>query len=243
MRAIRVACLIAIPAVCAADVPADPPLPRSVEEAVARIKSDWLSADDRERLLRSPPGVALQLHLGLGMRVRNQFGLWRGNDALLASCGRAHPDDCSGVILEALWRSIRADADPKLVRRLDAHFEFVRSIRVRYRGFRDLKTGEWLRSLRQQVDSAIVERKRTGGDDVALTIRVVGDPDPECHTRAEVSEEGSGEASLLGFLDWFAWRNAFTVRHDPPVLELAFSKKCAWPQRPDGMLYSPWRPR
>ena len=32
-------------------------------------------------------------------------------------------------------------------------------------------------------------------------------------------------------------RNGFTVRHDPPVVELHFDSRCAWPRRPSGGLF------
>jgi hypothetical protein len=63
------------------------------------------------------PQVAL--HHSLGMYIRNQFGLWRGNEPLLADCASClghgidgryiHPDRASGVILAALWRRLRQE--------------------------------------------------------------------------------------------------------------------------------------
>jgi hypothetical protein len=59
---------------------------------------------------------------GLGMWVRNAYGLWQGNDALLASCldfSRTHellfrswgdPEDASMTIIEALWLRLTNDS-------------------------------------------------------------------------------------------------------------------------------------
>ena len=45
-------------------------------------------------------------HHGGGTGIRNDFGLWRGNDKLIGSCGKGqqvHPDSCSMLIIEAVW--------------------------------------------------------------------------------------------------------------------------------------------
>jgi hypothetical protein len=44
------------------------------------------------------------------MRIRNRYGLWRGNDKLiLSACGQpCHPDDASMKIIEAIWEEFRS---------------------------------------------------------------------------------------------------------------------------------------
>jgi hypothetical protein len=49
----------------------------------------------------------MDLHFGLGVRIREDFGLWRGNRALLLSCGSLDPDDASMAIIRALWARLR----------------------------------------------------------------------------------------------------------------------------------------
>lgn len=46
---------------------------------------------------------------GLGVKIRNEYGLWEGNQALLNSCGTTHPDDATSVILEGVWRALKMD--------------------------------------------------------------------------------------------------------------------------------------
>jgi hypothetical protein len=88
--------------------------PRSVEEAVERLLAEVAPASlDAVRAMDRDDLVSLHFTLGLG--VRNAFGLWRGNRALLDSCAAyaashdlrsfwtGHPDDASSIILEALW--------------------------------------------------------------------------------------------------------------------------------------------
>jgi len=47
----------------------------------------------------------IQYHFGLGMRMRNGWGLWRGSPLAqhMRKLGFTHPDDMSGVILETFW--------------------------------------------------------------------------------------------------------------------------------------------
>ena len=58
-------------------------------------------------------------HFSLGMRIRNTFGLWQGNNDLLASCFpdvtdpymlmiiEHDPDRASGVMVDALWGKLQ----------------------------------------------------------------------------------------------------------------------------------------
>ncbi len=49
------------------------------------------------------------LHFGLGLAIRNEFGLLAGNKSLLAACGSPdmHPDSASAVIIRTLWECLR----------------------------------------------------------------------------------------------------------------------------------------
>ena len=56
------------------------------------------------------------LHMGLGMWIRNRFGLWLGNYELIESAAKAlgaegplrvHPDDISHLIIVRLWEELR----------------------------------------------------------------------------------------------------------------------------------------
>ena len=95
--------------------------PRTVEEAVEQLMSS-ISEEDKERLRNMPEEDLIVLHMDLGLAIRNTFGLWQGNKELLKSCGLwsipdsayddflpmwVHPDDASGVIVEALWKTLQ----------------------------------------------------------------------------------------------------------------------------------------
>lgn len=94
------------------------PWPQTVSEAVDRLLSG-MSPAGREEFAGLSEDNLIMLHFGMGMGIRNQFGLWEGNDALLGDCAAAkglsgefswlsmHPDDASTIILTALWRGLQ----------------------------------------------------------------------------------------------------------------------------------------
>jgi len=105
--------------------PADAPQqwPRTVAEAVARFVQ-VLSQAEKDAIAATPEDDLSELHFStLGATIRGGFGLWEGNDALLADCQRArlaggvdaeslslpaiNTDDAAMVIVRALWARLR----------------------------------------------------------------------------------------------------------------------------------------
>ena len=79
--------------------------PTTLEEAVERIVAEM--PEESKQLLRSiAKAEVIRFHHGWGTGIRNQFGLWRGNEALLESCDQMEPDGASGVIMEAVWQRV-----------------------------------------------------------------------------------------------------------------------------------------
>jgi hypothetical protein len=86
--------------------------PTTVDEAARRIVAA-LDNESKARLRALSDDQLIQYHFSLGMGIRNSYGLWRGNDKLLESCGhgdgaKVDPDACSGIIIEAVWRLLHA---------------------------------------------------------------------------------------------------------------------------------------
>ncbi len=71
-----------------------------------------LDPESLDMLRTMPKDDLVQYHHGWGTDIRNVYGLWGGNPELMASCGRRHPDDCSMVIMEAVWDSVHEQMDP-----------------------------------------------------------------------------------------------------------------------------------
>jgi hypothetical protein len=86
--------------------------PKTVAEAVDILHANMtlnqeftLAAMDEEDLI--------DLHFSLGHSIRDDFGLWTGNEALMESCRSEsgnpdlHIDDASMVIVRALWKKVK----------------------------------------------------------------------------------------------------------------------------------------
>ncbi len=66
----------------------------------------------------------IQYHMGLGISIRNSWGLWAGGPLAkhMQELGFTHPDDMSGVILETFWCK-RHGKDFRLKERAEASRE------------------------------------------------------------------------------------------------------------------------
>jgi len=86
--------------------------PQSVEDAVQRLKST-LSLKDRSLLANMQPDELSHLNSGLGEYIKQNFGLYVGNDPLMRSCAHVgrltNPlvDEACAVILRVLWEDLR----------------------------------------------------------------------------------------------------------------------------------------
>jgi hypothetical protein len=98
---------------------ADQQWPRTVAESVARLVQS-LGQAEKNDIAGTPEDGLIDLYFSpLGATVREDFGLWRGNAALLADCQRArlaggadggravNPDDAAMVLIRALWVRLR----------------------------------------------------------------------------------------------------------------------------------------
>ena len=86
------------------------PWPKTKEEAVDRILLELPEAD-KEIIKNIPTEFDLyEYHHGLGLWIRNNFGLYQGNNDLLQFLGlKRHPDDVSMSIIRALWNRLREE--------------------------------------------------------------------------------------------------------------------------------------
>jgi len=92
------------------------PSPRPVARLVLE-----LSQAGKDAIAATPEADLIELHFSpLGAAIREGFGLWEGNDALMADCHRArlaggadaeslqaiNPDDAAMVIIRVLWKRL-----------------------------------------------------------------------------------------------------------------------------------------
>lgn len=89
--------------------------PRTVSDAVQQLISA-LSEQNKADIKNTPEDELIDHHLGLGLWIRNNFGLWSHNQALLDSCKLVaghhqsqsmEPDEASRIIVEALWETLQ----------------------------------------------------------------------------------------------------------------------------------------
>lgn len=86
--------------------------PSNVDEA-ARLIAAELDDDFKARVRSTKQDDLILYHHSWGMGIRNSFGLWRGNEKLLKSCGQgkiAHPDECSMIIIRAVWELLQTQS-------------------------------------------------------------------------------------------------------------------------------------
>lgn len=67
-----------------------------------------------ERLRSLAKDELIELHFSLGLNIRNGFGLWDGNQALIDSCANAaggspEPDSVSMMIITRAWEIVHRE--------------------------------------------------------------------------------------------------------------------------------------
>ena len=82
------------------------PVPTTVGVAV-RVLMQVVPDGEQRAIGRMSEDEMHELGLGLGMWIRNNFGLWQGNEALLADAGALDPDGASAVIIRTFWTRLR----------------------------------------------------------------------------------------------------------------------------------------
>src|SRR5687767_6475656 len=85
--------------------------PRTVSEAVDRLLST-LTPEERRRIAAMDESDLIDLHFGLGLRIRNEFGLSSGNEELRDSIRGerlfVHEDAMSAAIIRAVRLRLRS---------------------------------------------------------------------------------------------------------------------------------------
>ena len=95
--------------------------PQTVDEAVDRLINE-LSLKDKTMIAKMPEYDLPDLHLNLGMYMRNNFKLWSGNIQLLKSCelvaGRDNiiKEGAASVIIRELWKKLKESHGLRVVK-------------------------------------------------------------------------------------------------------------------------------
>jgi hypothetical protein len=79
--------------------------PSSLDDAV-KICILTMTAQEKSELKNNSEQNLIMSHFGWAVNMRNEFGMWRGNDELIKSCHVENPDDASIVIVKEVWRAL-----------------------------------------------------------------------------------------------------------------------------------------
>lgn len=98
---------------CSAEEQTTKTLPATCDEAVSVLVTDMTKKDITEIRTTAFEDL-IRYHHGLGTSIRNAFGLWAGNTALMDDCNRIfnnkvepeHPDTVSMLIIQHLWKML-----------------------------------------------------------------------------------------------------------------------------------------
>ena len=82
-------------------------IPRDLDECFVQLEA-LLEPDDIEEIRNGTEDDMIYYHLGLGMWIRNNWGLWEGSRLAkwFKAKGVTHPDHMSGIILNSFWRHL-----------------------------------------------------------------------------------------------------------------------------------------
>lgn len=79
--------------------------PCSLDDAI-KICILTMTAQAKSELKNTSEQNLIMSHFGWAVNMRNEFGMWQGNDELIKSCHSGNPDEASMVIVKAVWRAL-----------------------------------------------------------------------------------------------------------------------------------------
>ncbi|MFA5337646.1 MAG: DUF6794 domain-containing protein [Candidatus Omnitrophota bacterium] len=82
-------------------------IPRNLDDCFKELKK-MLNPELIKEMKAGAEADMTKYHRGLGMWIRNNWGLWSGSrlKTYFNDLGVRHPDDMSGVILTSFWRNL-----------------------------------------------------------------------------------------------------------------------------------------
>lgn len=82
--------------------------PKDVEAAIQCLDVHW-SDEVKRSFAGLPAKEVIRTHIGVGMWIRNNWGLWKGGALrdFFAAQGVRHPDSMSSVLLNAYWLKLQ----------------------------------------------------------------------------------------------------------------------------------------
>src|SRR6476646_9910862 len=78
-------------------------IPKDLDDCINQIDKFWDDTMKAEAIAMTEDEFGGRYHFGLGLWIRNNWGLWKGSrlSKYFNSLGIYHPDDMSGIILSS----------------------------------------------------------------------------------------------------------------------------------------------
>ena len=97
-------------------------VPTNLEDAFGELKK-MLHPDLLKEIKEGSEQDMIGYHMGLGLWMRNNWGLWGGSRLAkyFNGIGIFHPDDMSGIILDSFWRHL--NSQPLKLEEQVAHYQ------------------------------------------------------------------------------------------------------------------------
>ena len=110
-------------------------IPKDLEECFRELET-MLPPSLIMRIKLGPEGNMIKYHHGLGMWIRNYWGLWQGSRlaTYFNDLGIFHPDDMSGIILDSFWRHLN-DSPTKLQEQIELYKRYWDIINKQIEGY------------------------------------------------------------------------------------------------------------
>ena len=140
--------------------------PTSIPEAARWVLSE-LPEDTALDVARMPKEGLIQLHMGLGMWIRNNVPVW-GNEKLLKNV-RRHPDDVGMMILEEFWKLSRSKLPEGEAKRIEFFEETLPTLKGR------AVTAKTREGVIQELNGQIVESWPKEAEFTPFTLRADSD--------------------------------------------------------------------
>lgn len=96
-------------------------MPDTVDQAVDILISE-MKLREKTAIANMPEAELIYIHLTLGNYIRNKFGLYSGNDALMQACreilgkNKIQEDEASFIIIRDLWQKLRSTHSLRIVK-------------------------------------------------------------------------------------------------------------------------------
>jgi hypothetical protein len=86
-------------------------IPRDLGDCFSELDKRLAEVDKNEMRAKASHGDMIEYHMGLGMWLRNNWGLWGGSrlQKYFTDRGIKHPDNMSGLILDYYWDWLHGD--------------------------------------------------------------------------------------------------------------------------------------